>query len=251
MLEAQSAGVSIQELLDNIADPELRQRLLATLQVQPQPLHMSYEDFLAWSDPEALAEWVRDEVIMATPPSYRHQNIARWLTNLLSGFAETRGLGAICQAPFQMRLEETGRAPDILFVANANLSRLKPDYLDGPADLVVEVLAPDTIGRDRGEKFYEYAAAGVREYWLINPLSDQAEFYQLDAQGNYQQVPLSEGVYHSAVLPGFWLRAAWLWQQPRPYIEPILLDIAGADYANRLLDQLQERGYIGPEPGIE
>lgn len=46
---------------------------------------------------------------------------------------------------------------------------MKETYLDGPADLVVGIVSPDSVGRDRGEKFYEYAQGGVPEYWLIDP----------------------------------------------------------------------------------
>lgn len=55
------------------------------------------------------------------------------------------------------------------FVASEHLDRLKETYLDGPADLVVGIVSPDSVGRDRGEKFYEYAQGGVPEYWLIDP----------------------------------------------------------------------------------
>jgi Uma2 family endonuclease len=66
--------------------------------------------------------------------------------------------------------------------------------------------------RDRGEKFYEYEEAGIPEYWLIDPLRREVEFYQLDARGRYRTIlPDAEGVYRSRVLPGFWLRVRWLW----------------------------------------
>ncbi len=72
------------------------------------------------------------------------------------------------------------------------------------------------MGRDRGEKFYEYEQAGIREYWLIDPQREQAEFYPLTPEGRYRlTLPDAEGVYRSAVLPGFWLRVAWLWQPSR------------------------------------
>ncbi|GIV15968.1 MAG: hypothetical protein KatS3mg022_1403 [Armatimonadota bacterium] len=102
-------------------------------------------------------------------------------------------------------------------MSNANLHRLKENYLDGAADLVVEVISPESRARDRGEKFYEYEAAGVREYWLIDPERKRAEFYQLDEDGAYQAMLIaSKGVYHSKVLEGLWIQVEWLWQQPEP-----------------------------------
>ena len=80
---------------------------------------------------------------------------------------------------------------------------------------MVEIISPESDERDRGEKFIEYEAAGVREYWLIDPLREEAMFYQLTSQGRYRLVvPSPEGVYHSAVIAGLWLRVEWLWQRP-------------------------------------
>ncbi len=75
------------------------------------------------------------------------------------------------------------------------------------------------------------------EYWLIDPDQQQAEFYRLDEQGQYESQPLdSEGRYYSPVLPGFWLKPAWLWLQPLPHAQDIL-KLVGAqaylDYQNR------------------
>jgi Uma2 family endonuclease len=112
-----------------------------------------------------------------------------------------------------MKLER-GREPDLLFVAHKHLERLQETYLDGPADLAVEIVSPESAGRDRGERFYE--AGGVAEYWLIDPQKERAEFYPLRA-GQYRQVPPdTEGIYRSAELPGFRLRVEWLWQNPLP-----------------------------------
>jgi Uma2 family endonuclease len=87
--------------------------------------------------------------------------------------------------------------------------------LDGPADLVVEVVSPESVSRDRGDKFIEYEAAGVEEYWLIDPRRKTAEFYRLDDQGRYQVMLSGEtGEYHAAVVPGFWVRVEWFWKPP-------------------------------------
>ena len=199
-----------------IRDDDLRRRLLAALLEPTQPRPMTYEEFLAWADEDTLAEWVDGEVVMTSPAGYKHQDIADFLVSVLRSFVETRQLGAVLSAPFQMRLERTGREPDLLFVASAHLDRLRETYLDGPADLVVEIVSPESIGRDRGEKFYEYEQAGIPEYWLIDPQRERAEFYQLDEHGRYRLVwPDTEGVYRSKVLEGFWLRVDWLWQPPR------------------------------------
>ncbi|MDW8186393.1 MAG: Uma2 family endonuclease, partial [Anaerolineae bacterium] len=130
-------------------------------------------------------------------------------------YVELHDLGVVLPAPFQMKLSRTGREPDLLFVARPHLDRLHPTHLEGPADLVVEVLSPESAARDRGEKFYEYQEAGIPEYWLIDPHRQWAEFYRLDPAGRYRLAREgSEGEYLSEILPGFRLPIEWLWKPP-------------------------------------
>jgi len=214
------------QLLEMLIEPgvlpeELRWRVLETVQPSNRPRRMTYEEFLAWADEDTCAEWVNGEVVMHSPASDHHQDISDFLTSILRAFVETRRLGIIRSAPFQMRLAHSGREPDLLYLAYEHLERRKGTYLDGPADLVIEIMSPESAARDRGEKFYEYAEAGIPEYWLIDPLREQADFYQLDAGGRYRSaLPDAEGIYRSKVLPGFWLRVDWLWQLP-PVLEVV------------------------------
>jgi Uma2 family endonuclease len=55
------------------------------------------------------------------------------------------------------------------FVAKANASRLTEKRLEGPADLVIEVVSDDSVERDYDEKFIEYQDCGVQEYWIVDP----------------------------------------------------------------------------------
>jgi len=191
---------------------------------------MSFDEFLAWCDEDTRAEWVNGEVQMVSPAGDKHQDLADFLLTLLRQFVRHNQLGWIRSAPFLMRLPEvpSGREPDVLFVRTEHLDRVKPTYLDGPADLVIEITSPESIGRDRGDKFIEYERAGVAEYWLIDPERRRAEFYRLDAQGLYRLCePDVQGVYRSQVVEGFWLRVEWLWQEPLPLEEEVLREIRG------------------------
>jgi len=179
---------------------------------------LAYEDFLA-QYADTRAEWVDGEVIMVPPASEQHQDIIGFLVNFLRPYVESRNLGKVLIAPFQMRLGQDlpGREPDILYVTSDHLSHLKDTYLDGPADVTVEIISKESINRDRGEKFVEYEAAGVSEYWLIDPIRQEAQFYRRGADNHYHAVLLdNDGIFHSEVIAGFWLRVSWLWQEPLP-----------------------------------
>jgi len=226
------------EAVATALDDDLRRRLLEVLVAPAKPRRMTYEEFLAWADEDTLAEWVDGEVVMYSPASEPHQRIAGFLLTVMRVFVEQRGLGRVVNAPFQMKLQRSGREPDLLFVAKEHLERLKETYVEGPADLAVEIVSPESAGRDRGDKFYEYEAGGVSEYWLIDPQTERAEFYQLTAGGRYQQVlPDAEGTYRSKVLPGLWLRVEWLWQGPLPDTEMIIWEILGYESVARRLIQ--------------
>ncbi|MFN3476202.1 MAG: Uma2 family endonuclease [Candidatus Methylomirabilales bacterium] len=192
----------------------------------------SYEEILAWLDEDTWAEWVNGEVVMLSPASDRHQDLVRFLTAVLSVFTEVRRLGMIRPAPFLMKTgpELPGREPDLLFVAASHLDRLKETYLDGPADVVVEIASPESGARDRGEKFYEYETGGVQEYWLIDSERGWAEFYRLGPEGRYRPIFAGrEGLYRSEAIPDFWLRVEWLFQEPLPWPVRIVGEIAGVD----------------------
>ena len=189
------------------------------------PLKMTYQEFLAWADEDTRAEWVSGEVVFMGQVSKLHQIVGRFLINILSLFVEARQLGEIFYESFQMKTDENmpGRLPDIIFVARQNLVRALDNHLGQPGNLVVKIISPESRSRDRGDKFYEYKQGGVPEYWLIDPLRKQAEFYQLGNDGIFRSVLAdAKGKYHSRVLNGLWLQVDWLWQQPTPPVMSVL-----------------------------
>lgn len=199
------------------------------LELAPAPAatrrRLSYEEFLQWDGENQHVEWVDGEVVYMSPVSKVHSDVGLFLASAMREFAMHQKLGQVCQDPFQMKTgpDLPGRAPDIQFIAQKNLPRVKRLYTDGPADLVVEIISPGSRGTDRGDKFYEYEAGGVREYWLIDPDRQQAEFYLLGDDKLYHLTsPGTDGVYHAREIPGLWIRVDWLWQSPLPSVLGIL-----------------------------
>ena len=191
----------------------------------PAPAKMTYEQFLQWDGENQHVEWVDEKVVFMSPVTDWHADVAGLLYTLIRLYIEHRRLGRVFCEPFQMKTgaDLPGRAPDILFVANKNLGRLKRLYLDGPGDLVVEVISPGSRVTDRGEKFYEYERGGVPEYWLIDPERKQAEFYQRGRDGIYRLAQVNgDGIYRSKVLAGLWLKVNWLWHEPLPAVMSVL-----------------------------
>jgi Uma2 family endonuclease len=193
----------------------------ATQVVKPVPEgEMTFEEFLAWGDEDTHAEWVKGKVIPKMPASVKHQESNSFLHLLIGSWVQFHQVGKVFHPPLLVRLtlpngDTVAREPDLVVLLNAHLDRLREQYVEGAPDLIVEIVSPSYRATDRGEKFYEYEAAGVPEYWMIDPDRQYAEFVQLDEQGVYGVVLSgSKGVYRSKVLDGFWLQVEWLWQQP-------------------------------------
>lgn len=202
---------------------------------------MTYEQFRREVDETTHAEWVNGEATIFMPPTTEHQRIVRFLVALLDMFIGFYGLGELFSAPFEMRAtsQGSGREPDILFVEQDHIDRIGEKRLEGPADLIVEVISPESARRDRSDKFYEYQDAGVREYWVIDPRQPRprADFWVLDANGLYRPVPVGEnGVYRSTVLTDLWINVNWLWQEELPDTLSVFAQVVGPE---RLIDFLQ------------
>jgi len=178
--------------------------------------YISYEDFLALCDEDTLAEWVNGKIERYSSASDVHQDLAGWLNSVLRIYVEANKLGIIRSAPFQMKTgpDLPGREPDIIFLRDENRDKLKKRYLDGPADLVIEIISEESLLRDRGEKFAEYEIGGVKEYWILDPETKRADFFILK-EGRYERrVEDTHGIYHSEIIEGLWLKVAWLWNLP-------------------------------------
>ena len=81
--------------------------------------------------------------------------------------------------------------PDILMILPDGAARFVPRGVEGPPDLVVEVLLPASRGRDLLLKRSLYTRAGVREYWLVDPDARTIEILALDRDAFHLAVAAS------------------------------------------------------------
>lgn len=177
---------------------------------------VSFEEYLRLGH-EGRAEWVDGKVEKQMPVSWIHQQLLIFLTVLLESFLDLRKLGVITSAGYPVRLadQERAREPDLMVILNDKLNRITPTYFDGAPDICIEIVSPESVGRDYETKFNEYEAAGVPEYWLFDPARRAADIYALDEDGKYARLPLDQrGRLVSRVLPGFALDPALLWRKP-------------------------------------
>lgn len=189
---------------------------------------MSYEEYLRDPSIDEHTEWVDGEVLPMMSVSKAHALLESYLHLLLGMYVDSHSLGVLLADPFQMKTGPAlpGRAPDIIFIRSEHLDRLHDLFLEGPADLAIEIISPGTEGVDRGDKFYEYEQGGVPEYWILDPHRQVAEFYVRDENGVYRSANVPPaGEFESLAVPGFRLKVDWLWAQPS--ITSVLAEIEG------------------------
>lgn len=179
---------------------------------------VSFEDFLTQFDGQSV-EWVNGVVIAMSPVSQHHNDLTVFLITLFDFFLPLSSGGRIFHEPMVMRPKPDlpGRTPDVMIVLPGNFEIIRENQLDGPADLVIEVVSPESHRRDRFEKFAEYEQGGVREYWILDPVRRESLFYVHSERGMFEpREPNEQGIYSSSVLPGLRLDAKIFWRNPLP-----------------------------------
>ncbi len=185
---------------------------------------ITYDEFLARCDERNAAEWVDGEIIYKTV-SLIHNNLHHFILKLIGSWVEEAQAGQTLSEPFQMKTGPNlpGRSPDVFVLLNEHRDRLRDNHIAGPADLAIEIISPESIGRDRGDKFVEYEQGGVREYWSIDPIRKQTDFFVRGEDGYFRAMFSDDsGIYGCAILPGLWIDVAWFWRDPLASIREVL-----------------------------
>ncbi len=180
-------------------------------------VNVSADEFMA-RYAETHHEWVRGMVLRMSPASLIHDALTSYLRKLLEAYFDLNPVGKVVSEPFVMRLEAAGsfREPDLQVILRDNPGELTDTAMIGPADICIEVVSPESVARDYGDKFAEYEKAGVREYWIIDPLRQRVQFNRLDGDV-YSAVALDENArYHTPLLPRLVVHVPTLWKDDLP-----------------------------------
>ena len=126
-------------------------------------------------------EVIGGEVLMTPAPSIRHHRIVGRLFSGLFVFVEANDLGEVFPSPLDVLVAEGDYLePDIVFVGSDRSHLVSDRGVEGPPDLVVEVISPSTAARDRGIKLERCRLYGVAEYWVVDPDERTIEVWDLD-----------------------------------------------------------------------
>ncbi|MCL4515315.1 MAG: Uma2 family endonuclease [Firmicutes bacterium] len=169
-------------------------------------VRLTYEDYCRM--PAGLRyELVEGDLRMTPSPDVFHQKISKRLQRVLLEWIEDRGLGEVYDAPLDVVLSNHNVVqPDLLYVAKERLGIIKESNIQGPPDLVVEILSDSSVEWDRVTKRQVYAKYGVRELWLVDPKGRTIEVATLQGHelATFQVYPTGT-ILNSPLLPGLTL----------------------------------------------
>ena len=189
---------------------------------------VSFEQYLDWLTEENKADLINGVIYMQSPPSYRHEKIFGFLFPLLQVYVVRKQLGIVLGSRTAIKFSEhNGTQPDLVFISNANRKLIHSYFVDGVADMIVEIISPSTRHIDRVKKMALYAEHGVREYWLIDPERERAEFFR-NEHGAWHEMTLDEdGVFRFKAVAGFWLKVESLFAaQPLDIVDTVMAILA-------------------------
>jgi Uma2 family endonuclease len=168
-------------------------------------------------DEDTKAELIDGVMIVHSPASLRHEDIASFLGGLMSFYADARALGKVIGSGNGVVHLAICRkfAPDIFFIPRERVPPSLPIEFEGAPDLVVEVLSPSNRHEDLNQKRQAYRDAGVGEVWFVDYENRKAIVDRKQYTGYAEEV-VAEGRVSSKVLGGFWVNASWLWAEPLP-----------------------------------
>lgn len=142
----------------------------------------TYEDYAKLPDNGNQYEIVAGILELKPSASTTHQRISHRLTSVLTDSCEDESI--ILYAPMDVILsDQDTRQPDILMIHRSRSPIVQEHAIVGPPDLVVEILSPTSVKRDRTMKLRTYAQFGVPEYWIVDPLHMTVEQYAFMQDG--------------------------------------------------------------------
>ena len=154
------------------------------------------------------AEYVDGVILMSPAPNRMHQKISIGLSwKIRSHIFETGNDCDVYAAPFDVFIDDDVFQPDISVICD--MDKLQDDGCHGAPDWIIEIVSPSTQHRDYVLKLFKSRAAGVKEYWIVNPATDTVTVYRFGDEAQGEQLRFTEAV-PVGICPGFGIRISEL-----------------------------------------
>ena len=161
----------------------------------PQKQIYTIDDIYALPEGQR-AELIDGHMYMMAPPNFRHQKISMEISAAIHQYIKNHnGDCEVLPAPFAVFLNEDGRnyvEPDISVICDRN--NITDKGCNGAPDWVTEIVSPSTEQIDYGVKLFKYRSAGVREYWIINPMTRTANVFDFEHDEKTRQYSFDQNI---------------------------------------------------------
>jgi Uma2 family endonuclease len=182
----------------------------------PRRVRFNYDDFLLFPNDGKRHEIIDGDHVMTPAPNIKHQRVSGNLFNALTNFLKVQKSGEAFAAPCDVVLsDEDIVEPDLLFVSAARAAIITEQNVQGPPDLIVEILSAATRKTDEIVKRKLYERYGVREYWIVDPELETVKIHRLTDQGYVRAAELAReanDILSTPLLPGFQMPLAELFE---------------------------------------
>ncbi len=142
------------------------------------------------------AELIDSQMYMMAPPNPRHQKLCFSLARKIADHIDSKGGPCeVYPGPFAVFLttDDTNYVePDISVICDKN--KLTDDGCNGAPDWVIEVVSTSTRSRDYGIKLFKYRNSGVREYWIVNPMTRIVNVFDFEHDKGTSQYTFDEEI---------------------------------------------------------
>ena len=145
---------------------------------------LTWDEIKDFPESHGRTEIVDGELVVSPTPSGAHQRICTLLGIRIGTFVLEHNLGEFYSSPYHVVLaEHVNYEPDLCFIREDRLHIIQETFIDGPPDLVIEVISESNRTHDTVVKFGDYARYGVQEYWLVDPRTGLITTWRLDGSG--------------------------------------------------------------------
>ena len=170
-------------------------------------LRMTAREYLALGETHIRYELIDGVVVMSPSPTAQHQQLIMKIAHQVVSFLNENPIGEVFpELDINLRSglgQEVVYRPDIVYVSKERADIIQKHVVGAP-DVLVEIISPDSRQYDSVTKKNDYEAAGVREYWLIDPLESKMTFFIRQGDKFVESVPQGD-TFASTAIPGFML----------------------------------------------
>jgi len=172
---------------------------------------ISIDDYLA-NAPDSKCDLIDGHYLHHSPASQNHVKLRQFLVPVINSYVIKHNLGLVLSENFPVKLDEQNwREPDIVFIPNSQLEFLYDTIFIGTPAFIIEIISEDSKLRDKIRKRAEYEEIGVKEYWILDPLSRENSLFLKLKTKKYEHIQFIGNKLEVTSIPGLFFLTEWIW----------------------------------------